>query len=73
MAPELYQESLETGKPVMITTQTFRSRSHQVYAEQHTKSVITNICTKRHLLEDGISSYAYGHYKCIPDKNASAV
>jgi hypothetical protein len=40
-----------------------RSFKHQIYSISQNKIALSGICTKRWILDDGVSSMAYGHYK----------
>ncbi|XP_035231310.1 uncharacterized protein LOC118203166 isoform X1 [Stegodyphus dumicola] len=42
--------------------QRIASHSHQIKTVAYTKATLCPFDTKRYLLDDGISSYAYGHY-----------
>jgi hypothetical protein len=44
----------------------FRTDCHRVYTVRTTKTSLSAFDSKRYLLEDGIHSYAYGHYKTKP-------
>ena len=44
----------------------FRTDCHRVYTTRTTKTSLSAFDSKRYLLEDGIQSYAYGHYKTRP-------
>ena len=41
----------------------FRTDCHRVYTTRTTKTSLSAFDSKRYLLEDGIQSLAYGHYK----------
>ena len=41
----------------------FQSDCHQLYTEKLTKTSLSPYDDKRYILADGVSSYAYGHYK----------
>jgi hypothetical protein len=52
-----------------------RVENHKIYLTKSTKKVLCPLDTKRWLFDDGINSYAYGHYKIqdtINEKNALA-
>ena len=51
---------LEDIKQV-ATFHNFKSLNHQIGTYEFTKFSLTNYCNKRHILNDGISSLAYGH------------
>ena len=40
-----------------------KSKLHKVHTEKIDKIVLSSYDNKRYLLDDGITSYAYGHYK----------
>ena len=41
----------------------FRSEKHTITTAAINKKALSALDTKRWVLEDGVSSYAYGHYK----------
>jgi hypothetical protein len=51
-----------------ITQKTIRSFKHQLFTMEQTKLGLSPIDTKRYLLDDGVNSYAYGHYKILQEK-----
>ena len=51
---------LEDIKQV-ATFHNFKTLNHQIGTYEITKFSLTNYCNKRHILNDGISSLAYGH------------
>ena len=61
-----YLETLETRRPMRHSQVNFRTDCHQVYTTRTTKTSLSAFDSKRYLLEDGIQSYAYGHYKTKP-------
>ena len=42
---------------------TLRSRGHVIYAERLNKTSLNPLDTKRYILNDGINTLAFGHYK----------
>ena len=42
---------------------TIRSKNHQLKSYELNKVSLSCFDDKRHILNDGITSYAYGHYK----------
>ena len=44
----------------------FRTDCHQVYTTRTTKTSLSAFDSKHYLLEDGVQSYAYGHYETKP-------
>ena len=61
-----YLETLETGTSMRHAQVNFRTDCHRVYTTRTTKTSLSAFDSKRYLLEDGIQSYAYGHYKTRP-------
>lgn len=41
----------------------FRSFAHQIYTQQLNKIVLSHLDDKRYIREDGVSTYAWGHYQ----------
>ena len=52
-------------KQQLISFNLIRSSKHQLYTYSLNKVGLCNYDDKRYLLEDGVGSYAYGHYKTI--------
>lgn len=52
-------------KQQLISFNLIRSSKHQLYTYSLNKVGLCKYDDKRYLLEDGVSSYAYGHYKTI--------
>lgn len=46
---------------------TFRSRKHEIYTDNITKVCLSFQDDKRFIREDGVSTYAWGHYKLKND------
>ena len=67
-----YLETLETGTSMRHAQVNFRTDCHRVYTTRTTKTSLSAFDSKRYLLEDGIQSYAYGHYMVITrhDRNS---
>jgi hypothetical protein len=58
-----YMEVLNTQKRVSLKQNSIRSYKHQLYSIEQNKVALSAPDTKRHINDDGISSYAYGHYR----------
>jgi hypothetical protein len=48
-----------------IRSTTTKDNKHQLWTIEQKRIGLTPIDTKRYLLDDGINSYAYGHYKIV--------
>ena len=59
----LYEEALFKNKETVSSMYLIRSHSHILNVETLYKKCLSNFDDKRYLKEDGVSSYAYGHYK----------
>ncbi|OWF50010.1 hypothetical protein KP79_PYT25700 [Mizuhopecten yessoensis] len=60
---EQYKECLLQKKVIMSNMNQIRSYKHQLYNISQTKMGLSPFDDKRYLLDDGITSYAYGHWK----------
>ena len=60
---ENYKETLLNNKQMHHTMKSIRSNNHQLGSYEINKVSLSCFDDKRYILEDGISSYAYGHYK----------
>ena len=58
---ENYIDTLMNGKQMTLKINTMRSDHHQLGSYELNKISLSCFDDKRHILEDGISSYAYGH------------
>lgn len=66
---ERYVEVLMNNSIITDTKQnTIRSYNHQLFSISQTKTSLSCIDLKRYISDDGIHSYAYGHYKINEDK-----
>ena len=59
---EDYKQTLFENKQMHHTMKTIRSQNHQLGSYEINKVSLSCFNDKRYILEDGISSYAYGHY-----------
>jgi len=60
---EMFREVLQTKQSTTAKFQLFKSKNQTVYTCDITKTCLTAFDDKRYLLDDGVTSYAYGHYK----------
>ena len=60
---EKYRDILETGEMMHSKMTVIRSQKHQLYTMEMNKVSLSAYDDKRWIKNDGISSYAYGHYK----------
>lgn len=58
-----YKACLKTGEEKEITATILRSHDHTMYTQTIRKVALSNKDDKRIILEDGISTLAYGHYR----------
>ena len=60
---EDYKNTLLNNKQIYHKMKTIRSDAHQLGSYELNKVSLSCFDDKRYILNDGISSYAYGHYK----------
>ena len=60
---ELYKNILETSGKMRSKMKVIRSNKHQIYTMEINKISLSAYDDKRWIKDDGITSYAYGHYK----------
>ena len=60
---ESYKSTLFENKAMKSKIHCLRSHDHQVYLEGILKTSLSCFDDKRYLLENGVDSLAYGHYK----------
>ena len=60
---ENYIETLFNNKQIHHKMKTIRRQNHQLGSYEINKVSLSCFDDKRYILEDGINSYAYGHYK----------
>jgi hypothetical protein len=63
---EMYDNTLQTTEKLYSQMKIIRSEKHRVYTMTTNKISLSAYDDKRYLLDDGITSYAYGHYKMLP-------
>ena len=63
---ENYKETLFNNKQMHHKMKTIRSQNHQLGSYEINKVSLSCFDDKRYILEDGITSFAYGHYKINP-------
>ena len=59
---ENYKQILETGERMNSSMKMIRSFDHDVYTMNVIKVSLSTYDDKRFIQDDGITSYAYGHY-----------
>ena len=60
---EDYKTCLFTGKEQLRKMNVIRSYDHEIYTEEVIKVALSADDDKRYILEDGIHTLAWGHYK----------
>ena len=60
-----YKKCLEDGKPQLRKMNVIRSYNHEVFTEEVNKTALSANDDKRFIREDGIETYAWGHYKIL--------
>ena len=60
---EDYKTCLRTGKEQLRKQNILRSYDHEVYTEEVNKVALSALDDKRYILNDGIHTLAWGHYK----------
>ena len=60
---ENYKETLFNSQQMNHTMNTIRSDKHQISSYEINKVSLSCFDDKRYIIDDGIQSYAYGHYK----------
>ena len=58
-----YKDVVLNKTRLYVEQNSIRSYKHQIYTIQQRKLALSGIDTKRYILDDGITSLAYGHYK----------
>ena len=62
---EDYKKCLLTGEKQLRKQNIIRSYKHEVYTEEVNKIALSANDDKRYILEDGINTFALGHYKIL--------
>ena len=60
---DTYKSILESSGKLYSTMKVIRSSRHQLYTMEMSKVSLSAYDDKRWIKDDGVSSYAYGHYK----------
>ena len=60
---EDYKTCLRTGKEQLRKQNILRSYDHEIYTEEVNKIALSSIDDKRYILDDGIHTLAWGHYR----------
>ena len=68
-----YMNCLSNKKPQMRKMNVIRSHMHDVYTETVNKVALSADDDKRVICEDGIHTFAYGHYRCNTKLGGSSV
>ena len=58
-----YRQILETGERMNSTMKMIRSFDHKIYTVSVNKVSLSAYDDKRHIQDDGVTSYAYGHFR----------
>lgn len=58
-----YKKALFKQETTKVTQHAIRSYKHQLYTVEQTKLGLSPVDTKRHILDCGVNTLAYGHYK----------
>ena len=58
-----YKHILESGERMNSSMKMIRSFDHDIYTVNVTKVSLSAYDDKRYIQEDGITSYAYGHFR----------
>ena len=60
-----YKQILETGERMNSNMKMIRSFDHNVYTVNVTKVSLSAYDDKRYIQDDGVTSYAYGHFRIV--------
>ena len=60
-----YKDTLFNKRQMYHTMKTIRSENHQLASYEINKVSLSCFDDKRYILSDGLTSYAYGHYKIV--------
>jgi len=61
---EIYKDILETSGKMYSDMKVIQSEKHEIYTMNLHKVSLSAYDDKRYIKDDGISSYAYGHFQC---------
>ena len=64
---EIYKNILKTGDKMYSEMKVIRSEKHEIYTMNLRKVSLSAYDDKRYIKDDGVSSYAYGHYMTISE------
>ena len=67
---EIYKNILKTGDKMYSDMKVIRSEKHEIYTMNLRKVSLSAYDDKRYIKNDGVSSYAYGHYMTISEDTA---
>ena len=62
-----YLKCLQDGLPRVDTMHSIRSYSHNLYTQKQNKVSLSSDDNKRYILDDGVNTLAYFHYKLKTD------
>lgn len=62
-----YKKCLSEQKPLYKSMNLIRSKNHELYSIELYKKVLSSSDDKRYIMEDGITSLPWGHYKIPTD------
>jgi len=65
---KMYRETLTNSSQMHSKMKVIRSEKHNMYTMLINKISLSAFDDKRYILNDGISSYAYGHYKIMKNE-----
>ena len=68
---KMYNKILSTSGKMNSKMKVIRSQKHKVYTMEMSKVSLSAYDDKRYILNDGISSYAYGHCKTMLKQNSA--
>ena len=69
IAFEDYKRCLNTQQEIHRSMNIIRSHLHQIYTEEINKIALSAKDDKRHILSDGVSTLAHGHYRIADARN----
>lgn len=58
-----FKDCLFNKNPQQRSMMGFRSDCHEIFTEKLTKTTLSPYDDKRHILEDGVKTLAYGHFR----------